>query len=50
MSISDILLNFLIFLVDEYLDKAQDTANYYKDNPQEHLKELLRRKFNGENI
>lgn len=34
----------------DYLDKAQDIANYYNDNPQEHLKELLRRKFNGENI
>ena len=34
----------------EYFDRAQDSANYYKDNPQEHLKELLRRKFNGENI
>lgn len=34
----------------DYLDKSQDIANYYNDNPQEHLKELLRRKFNGENI
>lgn len=36
--------------VYEYLDKAKDTANYYKENPQEHLQELLRRKINGENI
>lgn len=34
----------------EYLDNAQDIANYYKDNPEEHLKELLRRKVNGEDF
>ena len=34
----------------EYLDNATQVANYYKENPQEHLKELLKRKLNGENI
>ena len=32
----------------EYLEKAEKTAEYYKQNPQEHLQEILRMKMNGE--
>lgn len=31
----------------EMLDGAQDTANYYKQNPEEHLRDILQAKIDG---
>lgn len=31
----------------EYLDGAKEKAEYYINNPQEHLKDLLKRKMDG---
>lgn len=34
----------------EYFQQAEQKANYYKTNPQEHLKDLFNAKLNGMNI
>lgn len=31
----------------EYLESAEQKANYYKNNPEEHLKDVLAAKMNG---
>lgn len=31
----------------EYLENAKQKANYYKSNPQEHLKDVMNAKMNG---
>lgn len=31
----------------DYLDHAKKKANYYKDNPEQHLKDILAAKMNG---
>ena len=31
----------------EYFEKAEQKANYYKDNPEQHLKDILEAKMNG---
>lgn len=31
----------------EYFEKAEHKANYYKDNPNQHLKDLFEAKLNG---
>lgn len=33
--------------VYDYFEHAKQTANYYKDNPEQHLKDLLAAKMNG---
>ena len=32
----------------EYFEQAEQKANYYKNNPEQHLKDLLAAKVNGE--
>ena len=31
----------------DYFEKAEQKANYYKDNPEQHLKDVLAAKMNG---
>lgn len=31
----------------EYFEKAEQKANYYKDNPEQHLKDIFAAKMNG---
>lgn len=31
----------------EYFEKAEQKVNYYKDNPEQHLKDILEAKMNG---
>ena len=31
----------------EYFEKAEQKAKYYKDNPEQHLKDILEAKMNG---
>lgn len=31
----------------DYFEKAEHKANYYKDNPEQHLKDVLAAKMNG---
>lgn len=32
----------------EYFERAEQTANYYKENPEQHLKDIFAAKMNGE--